>query len=183
MTASVRSCCIGMMVLVSVLLVTRGTARQVSSRSVLLEVIRNSWNVERDETLVYVRVYSDGFAEAHSMKKVDFRDIQLSTKQLPSDELAALNNMLSDPATGQLDPKYSRYWGNKDFGYKYIVVISGGHKQIELGNFQPSLARKEAKPYPKQVEKLGCLIWKLRAEVSGEPLERNWLKWCSELGY
>jgi len=50
-------------------------------------------------------------------------------------------------------------------------------------NFDPFLARKQGKPYPKQLEKLGCSIWKLRAEVSAEPLEKDWLKGCSELGY
>jgi len=46
-------------------------------RTILLEVVRNSWDVERSESLVYLRVYSDGFAEAHPMRRVDFRDILL----------------------------------------------------------------------------------------------------------
>ena len=148
-----------------------------------MEVLLNSWDVEREETLVYLRVYSDGLAEAHSMRKVDFRNIQFLSKQLPGDELASLKNLLSDPATGQLAPEYSRYWGNKDFGYRYDIVISDPVKHIELESFQPFLARQKGKPYPKQLEKLGCAIWKLREEVSGEPLEKNWLKGCQEFGY
>ena len=89
-----------------------------------MEVLRNSWDVERDETPICFRVYSDGFAEAHSMRKIDFRNIQFLTKQLPGDELASLTKLLSDPATGHL-----------------------------------------------------------REEVSGEPLEKNWLKGCQEFGY
>lgn len=150
----------------------------------LLEVVRNSWSVERDETLVYLRVYSDGLAEAHPMKKVDFRDIKLERKQLLGNELGALRALLADPATAQLQPKYSRYWGGKDFGFKYDVTSKSPKKQvIKLVNFQPFLARKEGKPYPKQVETLGCTIWRLRAEVSGEPLEKDWLIGCAELGY
>jgi hypothetical protein len=166
------------------LFTVRGTPFQSPARTVLLEVLRSSWDVERDETLVYLRVYSDGFAEAHSMRKIDFRNIQFLSKQLSGDELASLKKLLSDPAIGQLAPEYSRYWGNKDFGYKYDVVISDGPvKHIELENFQPFLARQRGKPYPKQLEKLGCTIWKFREEVSGEPLEHNWLKGCAELGY
>ena len=119
------------------------------------------------------------------MTKVDFRHIQFHTKQLSSGELAALRNLLTDPATVKIVPQQSRYWGNKDFGDKYDIKIAGPSQvqEIELVNFQPFLARKQGKPYSKQVEKLGCTIWRLRTEVSGEPLEKNWLTGCFELGY
>jgi len=119
------------------------------------------------------------------MKNVDFRHIEFKKKQLPKGELAALLGLLSDPGTLQLKPEYVRYWGNKDFGYKYEITISASSQKraIELVNFQPFAARKKGKPYPKQLEKLGCRIWKLRAEVSGEPLEKNWLSGCAEFGY
>jgi hypothetical protein len=154
-------------------------------KTVLFEVVRNSWGAQRDETLLYLRVYSDGSAEANPMWKVDFRNIELKKKQLPSDEVAALRSMLIDPATGQLQAEYSRYWGNKDFGYKYDIAISASAKEqrIALVNFQPFAARNEGKPYPQQVEKLGCSIWRLRAEVSGEPLEKDWISGCAKLGY
>jgi len=175
---------VGIAALGCMLLTVQGIPPQTPARTALVEVLRNSWDVERDETLVYLRVYSDGFAEAHSMRKIDFRNIQFLSKQLPNDELVSLKKLLSDPATGHLAPEYSRYWGNKDFGYKYDIVISNDPgKHIELENFQPFLARRRGKPYPKQLEKLGCAIWKLREGVTGEPLEHNWLKGCAELGY
>jgi hypothetical protein len=153
--------------------------------TVLLEVVRHSWDVEREETLVYLRVYSSGLAEAHPMKEVDFRNIEFKKKQLSDQELTSLHNLLTDPATASLEPKYSRNWGNKDFGYKFDVTVSENStkKLLELDNFQPFLARKQGKPYPKQLEKIGCSIWKLRLEVTAEPLEKNWLKGCAELGY
>ena len=184
MLACIRRLSAGLAVVTCMLFVVQGVANQSPVRTVLLEVVRNSWDAERNETLIYVRVFSDGFAEAHSMRKVDFRDVRLITKQLSGDELGSLNQLLFDPATMQLQPQYIRYWGNKDFGYKYSVTISGqSQKQLELVNFQPFLARKMGKPYPKQLEKLGCSIWKLRAEVSDEPLEKDWLQGCAELGY
>ena len=45
------------------------------------------------------------------MRKVDFRKIEFKKKQLLSEEVAALNNLLNDNATVQLLPEYSRYWG------------------------------------------------------------------------
>jgi hypothetical protein len=52
-----------------------------------------------------------------------------------------------------------------------------------LENFQPFLARTKKKPYPAELERLGCLVWKLRTKVTGEPLERNYVAGCRGLGY
>ncbi len=52
-----------------------------------------------------------------------------------------------------------------------------------LVNFQPFLARQKKKPYPIDIEKLGCTIWELRAEVIGEPLEKDYLGGCRTWGY
>ena len=177
-------------VIVSVLLACtplfpQESVQQNPSRTLLVEVVRSSWDTQRTETLIYLRVYTDGWAETHPMQKVDFRNIEFEKKQLSGDELVALKNLLTDPATRQLQPEYARFWGNKDFGYKYNITsfASSPEQHIALENFQPFLARKEGKPYPKQLEKLGCSIWKLRAEVSGEPLEKDWLAGCKKLGY
>ncbi|HKV04949.1 MAG TPA: hypothetical protein VJO53_07570 [Candidatus Acidoferrales bacterium] len=177
--------CLALIVLTSAFLVGAKTVpKAVAERTPLLEVVRMSWTVERDETLLYLRVYSDGFAEADPMKQVDFRHLKLKERWLSSDELAWLTSLLADPETAKLLPEYSSSWGNKDFGYKYEITISvPSRKQLQLVDFQPFLARKKGKPYPKQLEKLGCSVWKLRAEVSGEPLEKDWLKGCAELGY
>lgn len=185
MSTLIQRLCIISTLMTSGLLAAIQTApKKNSERGPLLEVVRASWSVERDETLLYLRVYSDGFAEADPMRQVDFRNLKLKTKQLSSGELEALSTVLSDAETSRLLREYSSFWGNKDFGYRYEITIAGlSPKQITLVNFQPFLARKEGKPYPKQLEKLGCLVWKLRTEVSGEPLEKDWLKGCSELGY
>lgn len=160
-------------------------AQQSSPKTVLLEVLRKSWDAQRSETLVYVRVYSDGLAEAHPMSKVDFRNLHFIKKQLSSNELKTVRDLLAESATRQLESEYPGYWGNKDFGFQYDITIfdPGQGQHIALLNFQPFLARKEGKPYPPQVEKLGCSIWKLRSEVSGEPLEKDWLSGCAQLGY
>jgi hypothetical protein len=52
-----------------------------------------------------------------------------------------------------------------------------------LENFQPFLARAKKKPYPAELERLGCFVWKLRTNVTGEPLEQNYVAGCRKLGY
>jgi hypothetical protein len=176
---------IGILMLVCACAFPQEPAQQSSPKTVLLEVLRKSWDAQRNETLVYLRVYSDGLAEAHPMLKVDFRNLDLAKKHLAANEFESLKGLLADPATKQLKPEYAGYWGNKDFGFEYDITSSdlSQEQHIVLLNFQPFLARTKGKPYPQQVEKLGCLIWKLRTEVSGEPLEKDWLAGCTKLGY
>jgi hypothetical protein len=185
MFSSILRCIVIMVSSACLVAFAQESTQQSPPRTVLLEVVRNSSDAQRNETLVYLRVYSDGFAEAHPMKNVDFRNVEFEKKQLSDNELAALRNLLNDPATGKLQPEYSRYWGNKDFGYKYDITIFGTSQEqhVALVNFQPFMALKEGKPYPQQVEKLSCLVWRLRREVSGEPLEKDWIAGCGKLGY
>jgi hypothetical protein len=128
-------------------------------RTVLFEVVRNSWDAQRNETLLYLRVYSDGFAEADPMQKIDFRNIRLETKQLSGDEMSALQGVLNNPTITQLRREYDGNWRNKDFGYRLDVTIFASSKEqrIALVNFQPFLARKEGKPYPQDLESSGVL--------------------------
>jgi len=161
------------------------TSQPKTAHTVLLEVIRKSWNVERKETLVYLRVYSDGLAEAHPMREVDFRSIVLRSKHISASELEDSRKLLIDPASGALAKRYERDWGNKDFGYELRVSNLALEKEqvMELENFQPFAARTQNKPYPPQLEKLGCMIWRIRAEITSEPLEKDWLRGCADLGY
>jgi len=160
-------------------------AQQESKPNPLLEVILTTYDVSRTETLVYLRVLSDGHAEAHSMRQVDFRNLALKQAQVSATELATLTEFLSSSKVQRLGPKYKRYWGNKDFGESWEITIAKGEtkKSIILENFQPFLARTKKKPYPAELEKLGCLIWEQRTKVTGEPLERNYVAGCKRLGY
>jgi hypothetical protein len=164
------------------------TDPQESQKNLLLEVILTTYNVSRTETLVYLRVFSDGSAEAHPMREVDFRTLALKKAQISPSDLATLREFLSSPKVQHLDPEYHRYWGNIDFGQTWQITIAQGDskKSIVLENFEPFFARTKKKPYPVEVEKLGCLIWELRTKATGEPLERNYvggMGGCRELGY
>jgi hypothetical protein len=119
------------------------------------------------------------------MREVDFRTLALKKAQISASELASLSEFVSSSKVQHLDPKYERAWGNKDFGQEWQITIArnDSKKSIVLTNFQPFLARTEGKAYSAELEKLGCLIWELRTKVTGEPLERNYVSGCQELGY
>jgi hypothetical protein len=158
---------------------------QESHGTLLLEVILTTYDVSRTETLVYLRVFSNGSAEAHPMREVDFRTLALKKASIPPSELATLSQFLGSSNVQHLDAKYERSWGNIDFGQTWQITIAqdGSQKSMVLENFQPFLARTKKKPYPAELERLGCLVWKLRTKVTGEPLERNYIAGCRELGY
>jgi hypothetical protein len=104
-------------------------AQQESNPGPLLEVILTTYDVSRTETLVYLRVLSDGHAEAHSMRQVDFRNLALKQAQLSATELARLSEFLGSSKVQQLGPKYERYWGNVDFGETWEITIAKGENQ------------------------------------------------------
>lgn len=154
-------------------------------RTQIIQVVLTSYTTSRVETLIYLRVYSDGSAEAHSTRKVDFRNLVLKQSRLSPSELAKLQAILTPSRIQKWDGKYERYWGSKDFGDEWEITVGQGKdkKEITLVNFQPFLARDKKKPYPADIEKLGCIIWELRSAVLDEPLERNYVGGCKDLGY
>ena len=92
--------------------------------------------------MVYLRVFSNGSAEAHPMREVDFRTLALKTASIPPSELATLSQFLGSSNVQHLDAKYERYWGNIDFGQTWQITIAQGssQKSMILENFQPFLA-------------------------------------------
>jgi hypothetical protein len=165
--------------------VPRLAQSQESHRNLLIEVILTTYDNSRTETLVYLRIFSDGFAEAHPMYEVDFRTLALKQAQVPFPELIKLRDLLRPSEVRALDEKYERNWGNIDFGSQWEITIGQGQdaKKILLTNFQPFMARKRKQPYPAEIEKLGCMIWELRRNVFNEPLDKDYVRGCQSWGY
>ncbi len=158
---------------------------QSSGKTQILEVVATTYNVTRTETLVYLRVFSDGSAEAHPIRKIDFRNLDLKHAQLSSPDITNLREFLAPARTEKWDDKYDRFWGCKDCGSAWEIAVGQGKEKkiIALTNFQPFLAREQKKPYPADIEKLGCTIWQLRAKVVNEPYEMDYLGGCKSIGY
>jgi hypothetical protein len=158
---------------------------QESTRSVLLQVILTTSDIHRTETLVYLRVFSDGFAEAHPTHNVDFRTLALKKAQIPTSDMTKIRELLSSSKTWGLEGKYERNWGNTDFGNEWDITIDRDkrEKTIALVNFQPFLARSKKQPYPAEIERLGCMVWEIRTNVFNEPPDRNYVRGCRDWGY
>jgi hypothetical protein len=158
---------------------------QDSGKTQILEVVATTYNISRIETLVYLRVYSDGSAEAHPMRKIDFRNLDLKHAQLSVSEITSLREFLTPARTEKWDDKYERFWGCKDCGSAWEIAVGQGKekKTVALTNFQPFLAREQKKPYPADIEKLGCIIWEQRARVVNEPYDMDYLSGCKSIGY
>jgi hypothetical protein len=78
-------------------------------RTLLLEVILTTYDVSRTETLVYLRVFSDGSAEAHPMREVDFRKLGPKSATIPPNELVTLSEFLENlQAFGERDAEKRR---------------------------------------------------------------------------
>jgi hypothetical protein len=173
------------LVLLSLLIFPGLAGAQQSDRHLLLDVILTTYDIHRTETLVYLRVYSDGFAEAHPTHEVDFRTLALKQAQIPAADLARLHDLLTPSQIQSLSDEYERNWGAVDFSTKLVITIGQGKsgKTVTLVNFQPFLARSKKQPYPAELEKLGCMIWELRTNVFKEPPDKNYVRGCQEWGY
>jgi hypothetical protein len=158
---------------------------QQPRRTLLLDVITTTSDIYRTETLVYLRVYSDGSAEAHPTHEVDFRSLALKQAQIPAPEMARLRELLSSSKIRALNDEYDRNWGAVDFFTKMEITVTQEqtHKTITLVNFQPFLARRKKQAYPTEIEKLGCIIWELRRNVFKEPPDKDYVRGCQEWGY
>jgi hypothetical protein len=174
-----------LLVLPSFLAFSAPVQAQQPSRTLLLDAIATTFDIHRTETLVYLRVYSDGSAEAHPTHEVDFRSLALKQAQIPTPEMARLRELLSSPKIRALDDEYGRNWGAVDFSTKLVITVGQeqNRKTITLVNFQPFLARRKKQPYPAEIEKLGCIIWELRTNVFKEPPDKDYVRGCQEWGY
>jgi hypothetical protein len=174
-----------LLVLPTFLTFSARVAAQQSSKTLLLDAIATTSDIHRTETLVYLRVYSDGFAEAHPTHEVDFRTLALKQAQIPAPEMERLRELLSSPKIRAVNDEYDRNWGGVDFSTKLVITVSldENRKTITLVNFQPFLARRKKQPYPAEIEKLGCIIWQLRTNVFKEPPDKDYVRGCREWGY
>ncbi len=82
---------------------------QGSEKTRVLEVVLTTHDVSRTETLIYLRVFSDGSAEAHPTRRVDFRNLVLKQAQIPSAEVVKLQEFLSPVRMQNWDSKYERF--------------------------------------------------------------------------
>src|SRR5258707_13576242 len=99
-------CFFRLFALLLVITVPKPVVSKDSERTQILEVVVTTYDVSRTETLIYLRVVSDGSAEAHPTRKIDFTNLGLNQAQIPSLEMAKIREFL---APGRTENWYSQY--------------------------------------------------------------------------
>jgi hypothetical protein len=149
-------------------------AKSSPSAKLILEVMNRHFTVGRKIRSVYLRVYSDGTAECHTVKYTgdatdDGPDI-VKQKTLAPGDLQNLEAVLQNPELLHVKRKYGLMdWVVDSWMEWDIKVPHGWHvERVKVLNFSPASAREKKQPYPSALLKLGCLIWKVRNDVYGD---------------
>jgi len=116
----------------------------------------------------YLKIYSDGTAECHTLKYWDEPDIA-KTKSLPIEEFDQLKAFLEQPDLLNVKHRYERMYAVMDSWMEWTIKIkhSSGEQSFEVSGFSPSSAKASRQPYPEALTKSGCSIQKIRSEVFG----------------
>lgn len=141
---------------------------------VILEVIATHFDIGRSEQYLYLRVFSDLSAEAQtcSSTNTNKRDGTVVRKNLGQGEFDKIRTLLDRPDVRDLKTKYPSRLDVIDAGTSWdIKLLHQEHQQeIQVVAFAPHMARAQRRSYPQALVKLGCVIEKLRINVSAEKL-------------
>ena len=137
-------------------------------RALILEVINRHFTVGEKIPSTYLRIYSDGTAECHTLKYWDEPDVA-KTKSLPIEEFNQLKALLEQPDLLNVKHRYERMYAVMDSWMEWTIKIDhpSGEQSFEVSGFSPSSAKTSRQPYPEALTKLGCSIRKIRTEVYG----------------
>lgn len=140
-----------------------------TSSKLILEVINSHFTVGRKIRSTYLRVFSDGRVECHTIKYWNEAD-SVKKSTLSAQELQELKAELNNPELSQIKTTYGLVYPVVDSWMEWNIKIprGWGYKEITVRNFSPVGARKGNQPYPDALVKLGCDIWKLRKQVYGD---------------
>jgi hypothetical protein len=140
-----------------------------ASSRLILEVINRHFTVGRKIPSVYLRVYSDGLVECHTVKYWHEVD-SVKKATLSSQESQDLKAELQNPELSQIKKTYGLIYPVVDSWMEWEIKIPHGwhEDKITVLNFSPVGARKKNQPYPDALVTLGCTIWKVRKEVYGD---------------
>src|ERR1700690_3847553 len=129
----------------------------------------------REIPSLYLRVFSNGTVECHTMSYTGVESDLIKKKTLTGEELDRLKGLVENPELTQVKRRYGlMYWVVDAWMEWDIKVPHGSHTQeIRVLNFAPLEAEEKKQPYPDALVKLGCSIRKLRNDVyADEPSYR-----------
>ena len=136
------------------------------SSKVILEVINRHFTVGKKIPSVYLRVFSDGFAECHTEKYWDEPDT-VKKKALSHEDFEQLKALLGQPELLSVNPRDELVAPVIDSWMEWTIKVPHGGtvQQIEVANLDPVAAKERKEPYPEVLVKLGCSIWRIRSDV------------------
>lgn len=140
-----------------------------ASPKLILEVINSHFTVGEKIPSIYLRTYSDGTVECHTIKYWNETD-SVKKSKLTKQELQQLKTELNNPELPQIKKTYGLVYPVIDSWMEWDIRIprDSGNEEITVRNFSPVGAREKNQPYPDALVKLGCTIWKIRKEVYGD---------------
>jgi hypothetical protein len=164
-------------------LLSAAIAKSNSYGELILEVATTHFTLGRQIPSVYLRVYSDGWAECHTVRftghekekvkrtKLARREQQTLEAALHDPELLRLNNQKYGPMGMVIDSWME--WDIKvpagaQAAHQLGVTVDNFDLDIEAFDIATEAERKRTQSFPPALLKLGCLIWKVRNEVYGD---------------
>ena len=138
---------------------------------VILEVIETNSTLASEDAYLYLRVFSDGTAECHSVVNGEKKEIRSFKKTLTQDEFTQVKSVVGNPKLARVKPKYETRYAIVDTYTEWKITIQrrGQSQVIHILEFSPGLAKIMKHPYPEALVKLGCSARKLRDDVLGQP--------------
>jgi hypothetical protein len=166
-TSRIGACVLFLLVLIFLGL---GNAKSESSPRVILEVINRHFTMGHKIPSVYLRLFSDGTAECHTVRYTGDEAEIVKKEKLSQAELGRLESLIDTPELLNVKKRYELMHAVVDSWMEWNINVphKGGAQKIQVLNFSPGSAREKNQPYPDALVKLGCSIWKLRHEVYGD---------------
>jgi hypothetical protein len=146
------------------------SAKSESAPQVIFEVINKHFTMGRKIPSVYLRVFSDGTAECHTVRYAGGEAETVKKGKLTQEELGRLETLIDSPELLNVKKRYELMYTVIDSWMEWNIRVphKSGEQKIQVLNFSPRSAREKNQPYPDVLVKLGCSIWKLRHEVYGD---------------
>jgi hypothetical protein len=143
-------------------------AQQSPPRKLVLEVIETDGSVRGSMTYVYLRVFSDGSTEAHDLRRLDLRAVQLRSGKLKPSTYQDLDSITRSQWFLSLPEQTGPFYGETDTAVSWDLTSPRGDslRRVHFVNFNPYATMYIAKKaFPRELEKFVCLVWKARGEA------------------
>jgi len=135
----------------------------------LVEVIATDHQINSKMKYVFLRAFADGAIEYHDPRHVDLFEPVLLRKNMPTEQLNRLKEILSDPEVGKLSGEYNGGRGvDTSLRWDITIKTESGVHTFTIWNFTYGLEHGVwGRPITKPVRKLGCVLEDISNQAKG----------------